>query len=138
MIDVAPNIHVEDSELDFSVARSGGPGGQHVNKTSSKVILHWDVGASPGVPGPVKQRFLKQYRTRITEAGVLVIDCDENRSQHRNREIVIERLKAMLEAVARPPKRRIPTKPSKGAKKRRRVAREKHSEKKQLRKKIDP
>lgn len=138
MIDVAPNIHVAESELEFSFARSGGPGGQHVNKTSSKVILHWDVGASPGVPDAVKQRFIKQYRTRITEAGVLVIDCDENRSQHRNREIVVERLKGMLEAVAKPPKRRIPTRPSKGAKKRRRVAREKHSEKKQLRKKVEP
>ena len=66
MIDVAPNIHVEESELEFSFARSGGPGGQHVNKTSSKVVLHWTVVESPGVPDAVKQRFLQQYRTRIT------------------------------------------------------------------------
>ena len=137
MIDVAPNIHVEESELEFSFARSGGPGGQHVNKTSSKVILHWNPGESPGVPDAVKQRFLKQYRTRITEAGMLVLDCDETRSQHRNRELVVERLKGMLEAVAKPPKTRVPTRPGKGVKKRRRQAREKHAQKKQLRKKVD-
>ncbi|MCA8913719.1 MAG: aminoacyl-tRNA hydrolase [Planctomycetes bacterium] len=137
MIDVAPNIHVEESELEFSFARSGGPGGQHVNKTSSKVVLHWTVVESPGVPDAVKQRFLQQYRTRITEAGVLVLDCDETRSQHRNRELVVERLKGMLEAVAKPPKKRVPTRPGKGVKKRRRQAREKHAQKKQLRKKVD-
>jgi ribosome-associated protein len=137
MIDVKPNIHVEESELEFSFARSGGPGGQHVNKTSSKVILHWNPAESPGVPEPVRQRFIKQYRTRITEAGVLVLDCDETRSQHRNRELVVERLKAMLEAVAKPPKRRIPTKPGKSVKRRRRQSREKHSQKKQMRKKVD-
>lgn len=136
-MEVAKNIIVEESELKFSFARSGGPGGQHVNKTSSKVILHWHVQDSPGVPNAVKARFLKQYHTRINEDGELVIDSDESRSQHRNREIVIERLKEMLLAVAKPPKRRIPTKPSKAAKKKRRVKREQHAKKKQLRKKVD-
>ena len=132
-----PNIKVADSELEFSFARSGGPGGQNVNKVSSKVVLHWDVTASPGVPGAVKQRFVQKFRTRITDEGVLVMDCDETRSQHTNRELVVARLKEMLQQVARPPKRRIPTKPSKGAKKKRRQHREKHAEKKQLRKKVD-
>ncbi|MCA8915103.1 MAG: aminoacyl-tRNA hydrolase [Planctomycetes bacterium] len=132
-----PNIRVADSELDFSFARSGGPGGQNVNKVSSKVVLHWDVTNAPGVPDAVKQRFLKTFRTRITDAGILVMDCDETRSQHTNRERVVERLKEMLQQVAKPPKRRIPTKPSKGAKKKRRQHREKHAQKKQLRKKID-
>ncbi|MBZ0137663.1 MAG: aminoacyl-tRNA hydrolase [Planctomycetes bacterium] len=136
-MEVAPNICVEDSELRLSFARSGGPGGQHVNKTSSKVILHWKVGESPGVSDAVKARFLKQYHTRINDEGELVIDSDESRSQHRNREIVLERLREMLLAVAKPPKRRIPTKPSKGSRKRRRVKREQHSKKKQLRKKVD-
>lgn len=136
-MDIAPNIHVEEHELNFSFARSGGPGGQHVNKTSSKVILHWKVGESPGVPDAVKARFLKQYRTRINDEGELVIDSDESRSQHRNREIVLERLKEMLLAVAKPPKRRIPTKPSKASKKKRREKREQHAKKKQLRKKVD-
>ncbi|MCB9893466.1 MAG: aminoacyl-tRNA hydrolase [Planctomycetes bacterium] len=132
-----PNIRVAESELEFSFARSGGPGGQNVNKVSSKVVLHWDVNASPGVPDAVKQRFIQTFRTRISDAGMLVMDCDETRSQHTNRELVIERLKQMLQQVARPPKRRIPTKPSKAAKKKRRAHREKHAQKKQLRKKVD-
>ena len=136
-MEVAKNIIVEDSELKFSFARSGGPGGQHVNKTSSKVILHWKIADSPGVSAAMKARFRKQYRTRINDEGELVIDSDESRSQHRNREIVIEKLKEMLLAVAKPPKRRIPTKPSKAARKKRRVKREQHSKKKQLRKKVD-
>ena len=136
-MDIAPNIRVEESELKFSFARSGGPGGQHVNKTSSKVILHWNVGESPGVSDAVKARFIKQYGTRINDEGELVIDSDESRSQHRNREIVLDRLKEMLLAVAKPPKRRIPTKPSKASRKKRRVKREQHSKKKQMRKKVD-
>lgn len=136
-MDIAPNIRVEESELKFSFARSGGPGGQHVNKTSSKVILHWNVQDSPGVPDAVKARFVKRYANRVNDEGELVIDSDESRSQHRNREIVLERLRQMLLAVARPPKRRIPTKPSKGSRKKRRVTREQHSKKKQLRRKVD-
>lgn len=135
MLDVTANIRVEENELDFSFARSGGPGGQHVNKTSSKVILRWNVDDSPGVPGPVKRRFKQQFRTRINDDGELVIDCDDTRSQHRNKEIVLERLGEMLRSVARPPKRRIKTKPSRSKLKKRRKARERHKEKKKQRRK---
>ena len=137
MIEIEPNIRVADSELEFSFARSGGPGGQNVNKVSSKVILHWNIAASPGVPYPVKQRFAAQFKNRLTEAGVLVLECSETRSQHQNRELVVARLKSMLVQVAKPPKRRIPTKPGKGVKKRRRDSREKDSRKKQMRRKVD-
>jgi ribosome-associated protein len=136
-MDIAPNISVEESELRFTFARSGGPGGQHVNKTSSKVILHWKVGESPGVPDAVKARFARKFGTRINVEGELVLESDETRSQHRNREIVLERLKEMLLSVAKPPKKRIPTKPSKASRKRRRTSREQHSKKKQLRRKVD-
>jgi ribosome-associated protein len=137
MIEIAPNIRVMDSELDFSFARSGGPGGQNVNKVSSKVVLHWKLAASPGVPGPVKQRFAAQYRNRLTEAAVLVLECSETRSQHQNRELVIARLKDMLVKVALPPKKRIPTRPGKAVKKRRRESREKQSKKKEMRKRVE-
>ncbi|MCZ7607483.1 MAG: alternative ribosome rescue aminoacyl-tRNA hydrolase ArfB [Planctomycetota bacterium] len=136
-MEVAPNIRVDESEFKFSFARSGGPGGQNVNKVSSKVILHWDLAAAPGVPEPVKARFRVKFANRLTEAGVLVLDCDETRSQHHNRELVVARLKAMLEQVARPPKKRIPTKPTKAARNRRRASRERDSQKKQLRRKVD-
>lgn len=135
MLDVAGNIKVDENEFDFSFAKSGGPGGQHVNKTSSKVILRWNVSKSAGVPDPVKHRFIKQFKTRINDDDELVIDCDETRSQHRNKEIVLERLTEMLRSVARPPKRRVKTKPSRSKLKKRRKARERHKEKKRLRRK---
>jgi ribosome-associated protein len=135
MIEVA-GIRVPDAELSFSFARSGGPGGQNVNKVSSKVILRWNVGAST-VPQPVKQRFMQAYANRINDAGELVLDCDETRSQHQNRELVVARLRDMLSKVARPPKKRIPTRPGKAVKKRRRESRERQSQKKSLRRKVE-
>jgi ribosome-associated protein len=135
MLNVGANIQVDENEFDFSFARSGGPGGQHVNKTSSKVILRWKVDESPGVPGAVKRRFKQQFRTRINDDGELVIDCDDTRSQHRNKELVIERLADMLKSVARPPKRRIKTRPSRSKLAKRRKARERHKEKKKQRRK---
>lgn len=137
MIFVAPNIRVEAHELAFKTARSGGPGGQHVNKAETRVQLRWHVADSFGVPDDVKRRFLAAYRTRITDGGELIIDCDESRSQARNREICIERLTEMLKAVARPPKPRKKTKPSKGSLARRRKSREAQSAKKVQRRKPD-
>jgi ribosome-associated protein len=100
------------------------------------VILRWNVAAST-LPPEVKQRFVSAYHNRINDEGELVLDCDETRSQHQNRELVVARLRDMLAKVARPPKKRIPTKPGKAAKKRRRDSREKQSKKKQLRRKVE-
>jgi ribosome-associated protein len=135
MIDV-DGIHVAESELSFAFARSGGPGGQNVNKVSSKVILRWNVAAS-AIRNDVKQRFTQAYGNRINDAGELVLDCDETRSQHQNREIVVARLRDMLARVARPPKKRIATKPGKAVKARRRKSRERESQKKQMRRKVE-
>lgn len=137
MIFVAPNIRVEEHELAFKTARSGGPGGQHVNKAETRVQLRWHVAESYGVPDDVKRRFLAAYRTRITEGGELIIDCDESRSQARNREICLDRLTEMLKAVAKPPKPRKKTKPSKGSLARRRKAREAQSARKAARRNVD-
>lgn len=137
MIRVPPNIVVQEPELAFKTARSGGPGGQHVNKTESRVQMRWHVASSPGVPQDVKARFAAAYRNRINDDGELVIDCDETRSQHRNREICLERLTAMLAAVAKPPKARKKSKPGKSELARRRKSREAHSAKKAARRKVD-
>jgi ribosome-associated protein len=137
MIFVPPNIRVEEHELLFKTARSGGPGGQHVNKAETRVQMRWNVGQSHGVPDAVKARFLARFRTRITEGGELIIDCDETRSQARNREICLERLKQMLTQVATPPKPRKKSKPSKSALKRRREHRQAHAAKKAARRKVD-
>jgi len=133
----AGRFHIPDAEFKLQFSRSGGPGGQNVNKVNSRVQLRWNVALSPSLPDDVRARFLQQYRTRINTDGELMLDCDETRNQHDNRKICFERLAAMLAAVARPPKKRIPTKPSKASKQRRKQARKHRSAIKQLRRKVE-
>ncbi|MDC1141528.1 alternative ribosome rescue aminoacyl-tRNA hydrolase ArfB [Planctomycetota bacterium] len=137
MLKIGKNIVVEDSELEFSFARSGGPGGQHVNKTSSKALLKWNLNNAKGIPTAVMVRLRTQQARLITDSGELHLTCDENRSQHRNREICIERLTEILKAASVAPKRRKPTKPSRGAIKRRQESKKRQSDKKKHRQKPD-
>src|SRR5262245_57563384 len=116
---VAPNLTIPDAELRLSFARSGGPGGQNVNKVSSKAVLHFAVATSPSLPDGVRQRFLQSYRSRITTAGEIVIHSDEFRDQPKNIQASYDKLRQMLLAVLKPPKQRRATKPTKGSKVRR-------------------
>lgn len=135
MLRISHNIEIPLSELNFTFARSGGPGGQNVNKVNSKAVLHWDVVSSDALPGPVKQRFLDRYKNRVTKEGELVMHSQRYRDQNRNVEDCQERLRVMLlEVVATPVKRR-PTKPSKGSKQRRLQGKKETSQKKQMRRK---
>lgn len=133
----AGRFEIPDSELKFTFSRSGGPGGQNVNKVNSRAQLHWNVAATRALPDDVKARLQAQYKSRINDAGELLIDCDETRSQHENREICLRRLAEMIAAAAKPPKKRIATKPSKASKKRRLQARKHRSAVKALRRKVD-
>jgi ribosome-associated protein len=129
----APHIRIPLEEFSFQAARSSGPGGQHVNKTNSKVILRWNVKQSATLHPGVRKRFLDTFGSRISSEGELVLNCEEHRSQHRNRETCLERLKDMLASVAYPPKKRRPTKPTRGSKEARLKGKRHHSEKKQNR-----
>ncbi|MEL7232634.1 MAG: alternative ribosome rescue aminoacyl-tRNA hydrolase ArfB, partial [Pseudomonadota bacterium] len=111
------------------------PGGQHVNKTSSAVQLRWNVAAS-SLPGAVKARFKKKYGARLTKDGDLVLEVSEHRSQALNREAARKRLKDMVKSVEKPPKRRIATRPSRGAIQRRIKAKKVRGEVKALRGKV--
>ncbi|MBE7491066.1 MAG: aminoacyl-tRNA hydrolase [Planctomycetes bacterium] len=133
----AGKFEIPDSELKFTFARSGGPGGQNVNKVNSRAQLHWNVAATRALPDDVKTRFATQYKSRISDAGELLIDCDETRSQHENRQICLRRLAEMILAVASPPKKRIATKPTKASKQRRKQARKHRGAIKKLRRKVD-
>lgn len=108
-----------EAELHEQFVLAGGPGGQHVNRTASAVQLRFDVTASPGLSAEVKQRLLKLAGHRADARGVITIDARSHRSQYRNREEARKRLAELIERAHRRPKRRIPTKPSKGAKRRR-------------------
>ncbi|MCY2964790.1 MAG: alternative ribosome rescue aminoacyl-tRNA hydrolase ArfB [Planctomycetota bacterium] len=131
MLVVSASIQIPDDELRFTYARSSGPGGQNVNKVSSKAILHWSPVTSGGVPAEVRERLLALFPTRLTVAGDFVITSERSRDQKQNADDCLEKLREMLQAAAHPPKRRRATKASKGSHRRRLAAKKENSEKKQ-------
>ena len=100
------------SELQFKAVRSSGAGGQHVNKVSSKIELALDVFNSQALSDIEKERIYLRLGTRLTKENILLLQCDESRSQHKNKELVKERLMALLEKAIAVPKKRRKTKPS--------------------------
>jgi len=115
MLEINADIHIPDDELHWSFARSGGPGGQNVNKVASKAILRWDVQATSSLPEHVKQRLLAHQRKRITNEGELVLNSQRYRDQERNREDCLQKLRDIILEAATLPKRRRPTKPTRGS-----------------------
>ncbi|WP_282085511.1 alternative ribosome rescue aminoacyl-tRNA hydrolase ArfB [Aquimarina algiphila] len=109
------NTSVIINELKFKAVRSSGAGGQHVNKVSSKIELSFDVMASMGLTDDEKLVLTQKLDSRLTKSGILLLQCGESRSQHRNKELVIKRFLDMLKTGLRIPKKRKPTKPSRAA-----------------------
>jgi ribosome-associated protein len=114
-----------ESELSEKFILTGGPGGQHVNRTESGVQLSFDVPASSFLDEAVKPRLLKLAGRRADSAGVIIIEARTYRSQHRNREDARERLAALIERAHHEPRKRIATRPS-GAAKKKRLAAKRH------------
>jgi ribosome-associated protein len=119
MFEINQRLSIPDEEFDWSYARSSGPGGQNVNKVASKALLRWDVSASPSLPTDVKARLRIQQANRITIEGVLILTSQQHRDQERNRQDCLDKLRAMLLQAAAIPKKRRPTRPSRGSKERR-------------------
>jgi ribosome-associated protein len=108
-----------DNEIAFEFSRSSGPGGQNVNKVSTAVRLRFDVGGSKSVPDDVKARLVRIAGSRITKDGVLIIEARRFRTQDKNRQDAIERLRDLLARARRKPKRRRRTRPTAESKERR-------------------
>jgi len=124
-------------ELNFKAIKSSGPGGQHVNKTSSKIELSFDIVNSKVLTEEQKELLLKNLANRLTKEHVLILQCDESRSQHKNKEIIIERFLKLIKKGLTIPKKRKPTKPTKASVKKRLDSKKKLSAKKSTRKNPD-
>ena len=130
---VNARIQIPHDEFRFTYARSSGPGGQNVNKLNTKAVLRWAIRSSPSLPDDVRQRFLTQFRSRVTLEGELVISSQQFREQGRNVSDCLEKLRVMLASVSVAPRKRKRTKPSRGSVERRLQTKRKVAQKKQER-----
>jgi ribosome-associated protein len=121
-------------EVSYRTSRSGGAGGQHVNKVSTKVALLFIVNNSQVLTERRKAIILEKLANRINTEGVLTLKCDETRSQSANKEIVFDRFVNLIKTALTPVKKRRPTKPSRSSVRKRLTLKKKHSEKKSNRK----
>ena len=122
---IAANLLIPASELSEQVSTSGGPGGQHVNKTSSRVTLRWNIAQSQALTQWQRSRLLEKLTSRLTSTGELLVQVDQTRSQHSNRSLARQRLVAIVTKALERQKPRRKTRPTR-ASQRRRVDGKKH------------
>jgi ribosome-associated protein len=133
MLEITPTLQISDSEFNWTYARSGGPGGQNVNKVSSKALLRWDIAVSTSLPEEVKIRLALQQKRFFTLDGGLIIMSQRYRDQERNRADCLEKLRAIILQALAVPKARKKTRPSRGSKRVRLQDKRRHSAIKQTR-----
>lgn len=138
MIPINGSVSISEDEITFTASRAGGPGGQNVNKVSTRVMLLFDLAGSPSLSDDQKQRISSRLRTRISKDGILRVVCQKHRSQSANKEAAVERLAELLGQALVRQKPRKKTKVSKAAKQRRLDDKRRRSQvKKHRSKKID-
>ena len=133
MLKITDAISIDERELQERFVRASGPGGQNVNKVSTAVELRFDVARSASLPEGVRARLSRLAGRRLSDEGILVIRADRFRTQERNREDARERLAERVRQATIVPKRRVPTRPSRASKERRREAKKKRGHVKRLR-----
>ena len=137
MIEILPALAIPEAELTFTASRSGGPGGQHVNKVASRVTLRFDVAGSPSLDDEQKQRIAARLATRITKDGELLLHASRHRSQAANRLDLVQRFAELLRAALTPRRKRRKTAPTRAARERRLEGKRRRSEQKRLRQVAD-
>ncbi|MDC0598715.1 alternative ribosome rescue aminoacyl-tRNA hydrolase ArfB [Gammaproteobacteria bacterium] len=135
MIIISNTVHLPENELEFHAIRAQGAGGQNVNKVSSAIHLRFNILES-SLPAHIKARLLQLRDQRITRDGVVIIKAQEHRTQEKNKQEAINRLKELIASVLKVPKYRVPTKPKIGAVKKRLERKTKQGRLKSLRGKV--
>jgi ribosome-associated protein len=138
MIVINAELSIPEEEVEWSFARSGGPGGQNVNKVASRAVLRWRLGASTVLPEEARRRLLGQQRRRITTEGDLLIQSQRYRDQARNREDCLDKLREMILQALHVPRPRRATRPTLGSKLRRLTAKKRRGQIKQGRRDVLP
>jgi ribosome-associated protein len=130
---ITDSVSVPRAELDYRASRSGGPGGQHVNTSSTRIELIWDAGGSPSLTDEQRERVLEKLGNRINAEGQLLLAESGSRSQHQNREVVTERFVQLLAEALHVPRPRRKTKPPKAEREKRLKEKKQRSEVKRMR-----
>jgi ribosome-associated protein len=136
MLHISSSITIPDHEIDVHAVRSQGAGGQNVNKVSTAIHLRFDIHTS-SLPQFYKDELLKLRDHRISDDGVVTIKAQQYRTQERNREDALDRLRILIQSVATPRKKRKPTKPTKGSRDRRIESKKRQGRLKALRRTLD-
>ena len=136
MLKISEQVVIPSSEIDIKAVRSTGAGGQNVNKVATAIHLRFDIRAS-SLPNRYKYKLLELNDSRISNDGVIIIKAQQFRTQQQNREDALKRLRDLIKSVSIPKKKRLLTKPSKGARRRRLDNKAKRSQLKASRRKVD-
>ncbi len=137
-LEITPDLRLPLSELDYQASRSGGPGGQHVNTSSTRIEVWWDVARSPTLSEAQRAQVLERLRSRLDSTGRLRLVSSGSRSQLRNREDVTERLRSVVAGALAVRKKRKPTRPSRAAKAARLEAKRRRAMTKERRRSVRP
>jgi ribosome-associated protein len=133
MLVISQRLQIPLSELNFTFVRSGGPGGQRVNKVNTKAVLQWNVAQSPSIPNTVRQRLIEANRRRVNRDGVLLLTSQRFRDQGRNVADCLEKLRGIVLQATQVPKARKATRPTTASRRRRLEGKRQQAAKKRMR-----